>query len=68
MHCIEFRKMDENCEILEIPECVTEFHPNAFNRSNTLRSVTIPGSVQMITGGIFERCRNLETVNLNEGL
>ncbi|MBD5131622.1 MAG: leucine-rich repeat protein [Clostridiales bacterium] len=54
-------------EKAEIPETVTEIHPDAFYGCKLLKSIKIPSGVTYLSS-IFGDCENLEEVILPEGL
>lgn len=53
-------------EINNLP--VTKIQNGAFSENSTIIEVTIPNNVKTICMHAFWKCRNLTTVNLNEGL
>ena len=70
---VEITKYNGNAETLEIPsqldgKTVTSIATYAFSDCNSLKSVTIPGSVKNIGELAFLFCRNLTSVTLRRGV
>ena len=70
---VEITKYNGKAEVLEIPsqldgKTVTSIGTYAFSDCNSLRSVTIPGSVKNIGELAFLFCRNLTSVTLGKGV
>lgn len=56
-------------EIFVIPETVKVIRPEAFLYNAHIKSITIPSSVELISGGAFLWCRNLEKIEfMNENV
>ena len=53
---------------IEIGDGVTDLHYYAFKDCNQVKSVRIPGSVEMIGSNAFENCTSLTEVVLEEGI
>ena len=71
------RKYNGNAQNLVIPEELTIYShtlkvygldSEAFKDNTSLRSVTMPSSLRVISSQCFEGCSSLKTVSLNEGL
>ena len=70
---VEITKYNGKAEALEIPsllegKTVTSIGTYAFSDCNSLRSVTIPGSVKNIGELAFLFCKNLTSVTLRKGV
>ena len=52
-------------EVFEIPEGVISIGAYAFESSPTLKEVVMPDTVRMINFGAFQRCSNLEKINIS---
>ena len=57
-----FKVLDTSIETIEIKEGITNIASDAFSQCGTVRKVTLPSSLEIITDNLFNNCRSLENI------
>ena len=60
--------VDEDCEIIEIPDGIKKIQDNVFKNNERIESVILPDSLVTIGHSAFAGCHSLSEIELNDGL